>query len=79
MGADLFGFMLATVLVTMVLGRETLSVDNYGGFAPNSVTNAYCRNWNCIFNYRDFLLLKFQIKTEDTTAKVQKALNMGNW
>jgi K(+)-stimulated pyrophosphate-energized sodium pump len=34
MGADLFGSYVATVLATMVLGRETLSVDNYGGFAP---------------------------------------------
>ena len=32
MGADLFGSYVATVLATMVLGRETLSVDNYGGF-----------------------------------------------
>ena len=48
MGADLFGSYVATVLATMVLGRETLSVDNYGGFAP-IFTNAYCRNWNCIF------------------------------
>ena len=67
---DLFGSYVATVLATMVLGRETLSVDNYGGFA-NSVTNAYCRNWNCIFNYRTFFV-KISDKTEDTTAKVQK-------
>ena len=34
MGADLFGSYVATVLATMVLGRETESIDNYGGFAP---------------------------------------------
>ncbi len=34
MGADLFGSYVATVLATMVLGRETVSVDGYGGFAP---------------------------------------------
>ena len=34
MGADLFGSYVATVLATMVLGRETLSTDSFGGMAP---------------------------------------------
>src|SRR5437867_5644658 len=34
MGADLFGSYVATVLATMVLGQETISHDNFGGFAP---------------------------------------------
>ena len=34
MGADLFGSYVATVLATMVLGRETTSYDNFGGMAP---------------------------------------------
>ncbi len=34
MGADLFGSYVATVLATMVLGRETQSDDAFGGFAP---------------------------------------------
>ncbi len=34
MGADLFGSYVATVLATMVLGQETVSVDNFGGMAP---------------------------------------------
>ena len=34
MGADLFGSYVATVLATMVLGRETLSNDTFGGYAP---------------------------------------------
>src|SRR5690606_3263739 len=34
MGADLFGSYVATVLATMVLGRETASIDNFGGFGP---------------------------------------------
>ncbi|KAF1857506.1 hypothetical protein Lal_00042826 [Lupinus albus] len=61
MGADLFGSYVATVLATMVLGRETQSIDNYGGFAP--------------------ILLPMLIAGlgEDTTSKVQKALNLGNW
>src|SRR5215467_3135058 len=34
MGADLFGSYVATMLGTMVLGRETRSIDNFGGLAP---------------------------------------------
>src|ERR1019366_3663256 len=34
MGADLFGSYVATVLATMVLGQETISNDNFNGFAP---------------------------------------------
>src|SRR5690606_23930620 len=34
MGADLFGSYVATILATMVLGREILSTDNFGGIAP---------------------------------------------
>ncbi|MEO6220685.1 MAG: sodium/proton-translocating pyrophosphatase, partial [Ginsengibacter sp.] len=34
MGADLFGSYVATVLATMVLGRETFSTDRFGGMAP---------------------------------------------
>src|SRR6187399_670615 len=34
MGADLFGSYVATILATMVLGRETQSDDQFGGMAP---------------------------------------------
>lgn len=34
MGADLFGSYVATMLATMVLGREVVSADNFGGMAP---------------------------------------------
>src|SRR4028118_1949926 len=34
MGADLFGSYVATVLATIVLGQETVSTDDFGGFAP---------------------------------------------
>jgi len=34
MGADLFGSYVATMLATMVLGREIASNDNFGGIAP---------------------------------------------
>ena len=34
MGADLFGSYVATVLATMVLGRETTAIDAFGGLSP---------------------------------------------
>ncbi|MCB0771760.1 MAG: sodium-translocating pyrophosphatase, partial [Flavobacteriales bacterium] len=34
MGADLFGSYVATMLATMVLGREVVSQDSFGGMAP---------------------------------------------
>src|SRR5690554_5510959 len=34
MGADLFGSYVATILATMILGREIVSVDKFGGIAP---------------------------------------------
>src|ERR1700676_948684 len=34
MGADLFGSYVATMLATMVLGREIVSHDKFGGIAP---------------------------------------------
>jgi Na+/H+-translocating membrane pyrophosphatase len=34
MGADLFGSYVATILATMILGREIVSIDNFGGIAP---------------------------------------------
>ncbi len=34
MGADLFGSYVATILATMVLGREITAADNFGGLAP---------------------------------------------
>src|SRR3546814_15606591 len=34
MGADVFGSYVATILATMVLCREIVSADNFGGIAP---------------------------------------------
>ena len=78
MGADLFGSYVATVLATMVLGRETLSVDNYGGFAP-ILLPMLIAGTGIVFSIIGTFFVKISDKTEDTTAKVQKALNMGNW
>src|SRR3546814_1604208 len=34
MGADLFGSYVATILATLILGREIVSDDHFGGIAP---------------------------------------------
>ena len=78
MGADLFGSYVATVLATMVLGRETESIDNYGGFAP-ILLPMLIAGLGIIFSMIGTFFVKVSDTTEDTTAKVQKALNLGNW
>ncbi len=78
MGADLFGSYVATVLATMVLGRETVSLDNYGGFAP-ILLPMLIAGLGIIFSILGTLFVKISDASEDTTAKVQKALNLGNW
>lgn len=78
MGADLFGSYVATVLATMVLGRETESIDNYGGFAP-ILLPMLIAGLGIIFSILGTLFVKISDASEDTTAKVQKALNLGNW
>lgn len=78
MGADLFGSYVATVLATMVLGRETQSIDSYGGFAP-ILLPMLIAGLGIVFSILGTLFVKISDTTEDTTAKVQKALNLGNW
>jgi K(+)-stimulated pyrophosphate-energized sodium pump len=78
MGADLFGSYVATVLATMVLGRETTSVDNFGGIAP-ILLPMFIAGMGIIFSIIGTLFVKVSDDGEATTAKVQKALNMGNW
>ncbi|MEP7265129.1 MAG: sodium-translocating pyrophosphatase [Bacteroidota bacterium] len=74
MGADLFGSYVATILATMVLGREITSVDNFGGIAPILLPMAIA-GMGLIFSIIGMLFVK--ISGED--SNVQKALNMGNW
>jgi K(+)-stimulated pyrophosphate-energized sodium pump len=78
MGADLFGSYVATVLATMVLGRETLSVDNFGGFAPILLPMIIAGTgilWSIIGTF--FVRISDTIKSG--LAAVQNALNLGNW
>ena len=78
MGADLFGSYVATVLATMVLGRETASVDAYGGFAP-ILLPMLIAGTGIIFSMLGTLFVKISDYTELSTSKVQHALNLGNW
>jgi K(+)-stimulated pyrophosphate-energized sodium pump len=74
MGADLFGSYVATILATMVLGREITSADNFGGIAPILLPMAIA-GMGLLFSIVGMLFVK--IKDED--SDVQRALNMGNW
>lgn len=77
MGADLFGSYVATVLATMVLGRETVSDDNFGGFAP-ILLPMLIAGLGILFSIVGTWFVR--IKDEGAgTANVQNALNIGNW
>ncbi|TWJ04359.1 K(+)-stimulated pyrophosphate-energized sodium pump [Mucilaginibacter frigoritolerans] len=74
MGADLFGSYVATMLATMVLGREIVSDDKFGGIAPVLLPMVIA-GLGLVFSIVGAAFVK--IKTE--TSSVQKALNLGNW
>src|ERR1700759_4032126 len=74
MGADLFGSYVATMLATMVLGREIVSNDSFGGIAPVLLPMVIA-GLGLIFSIVGASFVK--IKGED--SNVQNALNMGNW
>src|SRR5476651_684158 len=74
MGADLFGSYVATMLATMVLGREIVSHDNFGGIAPVLLPMVIA-GLGIVFSIVGAAFVK--IKNE--TDSVQKALNIGNW
>ncbi len=74
MGADLFGSYVATVLATMVLGREIISPDNMGGIAP-VVLPMLIAGLGIVFSMVGVLLVR--VKNENSS--VLNALNLGNW
>ncbi|MDB5198664.1 MAG: inorganic pyrophosphatase [Chitinophagaceae bacterium] len=78
MGADLFGSYVATVLATMVLGRETISVDRFGGMAPILLPMLIAA-MGILFSIIGTLFVKISENSPLNTTAVQKALNMGNW
>lgn len=78
MGADLFGSYVATVLATMVLGQETRSIDNFGGYAP-ILLPMLIAGVGILFSIVGTLFVRISDNTAINTENVQKALNMGNW
>ena len=74
MGADLFGSYVATILATMVLGREIVSNDQFGGIAP-ILLPMLIAGLGIIFSIIGMMF----VKVSDEKGNVQNALNMGNW
>jgi len=74
MGADLFGSYVATMLATMVLGREIVSLDNFGGIAPVLLPMVIA-GLGLIFSIVGASLVRIKKETDS----VQNALNIGNW
>ncbi len=78
MGADLFGSYVATILATMVLGRETISNDAFGGMAP-ILLPLLIASLGIIFSIIGTFFVKISESAGLHTSIVQKALNLGNW
>lgn len=74
MGADLFGSYVATILATMVLGREIVSEDNFGGIAP-ILLPMLIAGLGILFSIVGMMF----VKVKDEKGNVQGALNLGNW
>ncbi len=79
MGADLFGSYVATVLATMVLGRETNALtDNFQGMSPILLPMLIAA-MGILFSIVGTWFVRISDNTGLSTQKVQNALNMGNW
>ena len=76
MGADLFGSYVATILATMVLGREIrIPADaNIIGHAP-IVLPVLIAGMGLIFS----IIACYLVRVKDDNGNVQGALNLGNW
>jgi K(+)-stimulated pyrophosphate-energized sodium pump len=88
MGADLFGSYVATVLATMVLGREvsgavvdgvrTVLNDGVGGLSP-ILLPMLIAGIGILLSIAGTFFVKISENSPLNTHAVQKALNMGNW
>lgn len=76
MGADLFGSYVATILATMVLGREVILTggDKFGGLSPLLLPMVIA-GIGIIFSIIGCSL----VRISDDNGNVQRALNIGNW
>jgi K(+)-stimulated pyrophosphate-energized sodium pump len=74
MGADLFGSYVATILATMVLGREVVaSGDRFDGMSPILLPMVIA-GLGIVFSLIGILLVRVK-----EGGNVQGALNLGNW
>ncbi len=73
MGADLFGSYVATILASMVLGRE-VSESLGGNMAPILLPMVIC-GLGIVFSIVGMMF----VRIKDDKASVQTALNIGNW
>ena len=77
MGADLFGSYVATILATMVLGREVVANgDAFGGLSP-ILLPMLIAGLGIIFSLVGILMVR--VGEDGDVHAVQGALNMGNW
>jgi K(+)-stimulated pyrophosphate-energized sodium pump len=76
MGADLFGSYVATILATMVLGREVIlsGGDNFGGLSA-MLLPLLIAGLGIVFSIIGCSL----VRISDDKGNVQRALNIGNW
>jgi K(+)-stimulated pyrophosphate-energized sodium pump len=74
MGADLFGSYVATILATMVLGQEIIAKDNFNGMSP-ILLPMLIAGVGLIFS----IVGTFFVRITSENARVQNALNLGNW
>ncbi len=74
MGADLFGSYVATILATMVLGREIIVNDAFNGLSP-ILLPMLIAGVGIIFS----IIGCAMVRISDDNGDVQKALNIGNW
>jgi K(+)-stimulated pyrophosphate-energized sodium pump len=77
MGADLFGSYVATILATMVLGREVAvgaMDDPVGGLSPILLPMLIAA-MGIVFSLVGILL----VRVKDDDGDVQRSLNLGNW
>jgi K(+)-stimulated pyrophosphate-energized sodium pump len=74
MGADLFGSYVATILATMVLGREVVATgDAFGGMSPILLPMVIA-GAGILFSLIGILMVRVK-----EGGNVQGALNLGNW
>ncbi|HEX8394379.1 MAG TPA: sodium-translocating pyrophosphatase [Longimicrobium sp.] len=74
MGADLFGSYVATILATMVLGREVVATgDRFGGMSPILLPMVIA-GLGILFSLIGILMVRVK-----EGGNVQGALNLGNW